>query len=116
MFFFVPTTDIVLADSGSSVSSNVKGEVHRSKFADGEEKLYYRLEAGMPEDEEASWYQIGKKTGNAITIAINETIMAINRVIFWLDRKSTRLNSSHVAISYAVFGLKKKTDSPHRGE
>src|SRR5439155_11617542 len=25
------------------------------------------------------------------------------------DRKSTRLNSSHVAISHAVFGLKKKT-------
>src|SRR5207249_8566612 len=24
------------------------------------------------------------------------------------DRKSTRLNSSHVSISYAVFGLKKK--------
>src|SRR5690606_40405872 len=28
-----------------------------------------------------------------------------------LDRKSTRLNSSHVKISYAVFCLKKKTDS-----
>src|SRR5437870_12946130 len=27
----------------------------------------------------------------------------------WVDRKSTRLNSSHVAISYAVFCLKKKT-------
>src|SRR5437660_8348150 len=26
----------------------------------------------------------------------------------WQDRKSTRLNSSHVAISYAVFCLKKK--------
>src|SRR5690606_40680517 len=26
------------------------------------------------------------------------------------DRKSTRLNSSHVKISYAVFCLKKKTD------
>src|SRR5437870_8128272 len=26
----------------------------------------------------------------------------------WRDRKSTRLNSSHVAISYAVFCLKKK--------
>src|SRR5207249_10299772 len=25
----------------------------------------------------------------------------------WLDRKSTRLNSSHVSISYAVFCLKK---------
>src|SRR5699024_12411510 len=28
---------------------------------------------------------------------------------FLLDRKSTRLNSSHVSISYAVFCLKKKT-------
>src|SRR5207249_10861107 len=28
------------------------------------------------------------------------------------DRKSTRLNSSHVSISYAVFCLKKKNTSP----
>src|SRR5438876_9474930 len=28
-----------------------------------------------------------------------------------LDRKSTRLNSSHPSISYAVFCLKKKTDA-----
>src|SRR5699024_12650322 len=28
--------------------------------------------------------------------------------VFWVDRKSTRLNSSHVSISYAVFCLKKK--------
>src|SRR5690625_7621848 len=31
-----------------------------------------------------------------------------SRVASGLDRKSTRLNSSHVAISYAVFCLKKK--------
>src|SRR5690625_7065612 len=31
------------------------------------------------------------------------------------DRKSTRLNSSHVAISYAVFCLKKKTTEHIRG-
>src|SRR5439155_27198452 len=30
------------------------------------------------------------------------------------DRKSTRLNSSHVAISYAVFCLKKKTRAKNR--
>src|SRR5690625_6337379 len=30
-----------------------------------------------------------------------------------LDRKSTRLNSSHVAISYAVFCLKKKMKVTH---
>src|SRR5690606_39767851 len=32
----------------------------------------------------------------------------------WKDRKSTRLNSSHVKISYAVFCLKKKNTTPQR--
>src|SRR5437868_12756933 len=34
------------------------------------------------------------------------------------DRKSTRLNSSHVSISYAVFCLKKKNNDiyPHRSQ
>src|SRR5437660_3691337 len=45
---------------------------------------------------------------------------AINELEMWqqdtfdatrIDRKSTRLNSSHVAISYAVFCLKKKKTS-----
>src|SRR3989442_9739873 len=31
-----------------------------------------------------------------------------------IDRKSTRLNSSHVRISYAVFCLKKKKQKPSR--
>src|SRR5699024_12106002 len=34
-------------------------------------------------------------------------VVSANRV---LDRKSTRLNSSHVSISYAVFCLKKKNN------
>src|SRR5690625_5509640 len=33
-----------------------------------------------------------------------------------LDRKSTRLNSSHVAISYAVFCLKKKKKTEEKTE
>src|SRR5436305_14272290 len=32
------------------------------------------------------------------------------------DRKSTRLNSSHVRISYAVFCLKKKNHGKHYGQ
>src|SRR5437868_8708775 len=36
-------------------------------------------------------------------------ILILNRR---LDRKSTRLNSSHVSISYAVFCLKKKNNTP----
>src|SRR5471030_3461408 len=32
----------------------------------------------------------------------------------WTDRKSTRLNSSHLGISYAVFCLKKKKKNSYR--
>src|SRR3989337_2582500 len=37
--------------------------------------------------------------------------------LWWIDRKSTRLNSSHGSISYAVFCLKKKSkhETPHHG-
>src|SRR3712207_8696767 len=35
-------------------------------------------------------------------------LAAISVVVVWADRKSTRLNSSHANISYAVFCLKKK--------
>src|SRR5260221_9848792 len=34
--------------------------------------------------------------------------------LFYSDRKSTRLNSSHTVISYAVFCLKKKTTNLNR--
>src|SRR5437867_8807572 len=37
-------------------------------------------------------------------------------VLAELDRKSTRLNSSHRTISYAVFCLKKKNEHPVREE
>src|SRR5690625_5843847 len=36
------------------------------------------------------------------------TLVIEQQTLFGPDRKSTRLNSSHVAISYAVFCLKKK--------
>src|SRR5207249_9679708 len=36
---------------------------------------------------------------------------ALRGIADTLDRKSTRLNSSHVSISYAVFCLKKKTST-----
>src|SRR5688572_32391542 len=41
---------------------------------------------------------------------------AVGRVVHRLvrDRKSTRLNSSHSQISYAVFCLKKKNKAPYR--
>src|SRR5690554_7227139 len=42
-----------------------------------------------------------------------QTILALIGGSGIQDRKSTRLNSSHVRISYAVFCLKKKTTTRH---
>src|SRR3989454_9365705 len=39
-------------------------------------------------------------------------LRAMGLVNTYLDRKSTRLNSSHLVISYAVFCLKKKKNKP----
>src|SRR5690625_6732429 len=68
----------------------------------------------------AHGYQIAKSPEEADLILVNTCAIrehAEQRVLgrvgqlnqLKLDRKSTRLNSSHVAISYAVFCLKKKS-------
>src|SRR5688500_20398888 len=44
----------------------------------------------------------------AITPSRSRAIPAADRCRRYRDRKSTRLNSSHLVISYAVFCLKKK--------
>src|SRR5699024_11798951 len=46
--------------------------------------------------------------GEQQMVAIARAMIRDARLIFLEDRKSTRLNSSHVSISYAVFCLKKK--------
>src|SRR5207249_10592490 len=43
-----------------------------------------------------------------ISVASGLVVLAVGRRASRGDRKSTRLNSSHVSISYAVFCLKKK--------
>src|SRR5437870_10733548 len=57
------------------------------------------------------------ETGNFCTplstICLADVIVD-NGVQKFPDRKSTRLNSSHVAISYAVFCLKKKKNEKHQ--
>src|SRR5439155_22694798 len=53
-----------------------------------------------------------KGASSGIRMKVSEkgavSIYGMGRFPVTLDRKSTRLNSSHVAISYAVFCLKKK--------
>src|SRR5687768_17973970 len=60
-----------------------------------------------------------------ISVTVGEMVAALERVagpdvarlVRWeRDRKSTRLNSSHGYISYAVFCLKKKKNKKERDE
>src|SRR3712207_6906377 len=55
------------------------------------------------------------KPGDVVLEVATLSLGAITAVALthnpWLDRKSTRLNSSHANISYAVFCLKKKKKS-----
>src|SRR5256885_3566538 len=50
------------------------------------------------------------QTSSSMVGMLKETVVFARRD---RDRKSTRLNSSHLVISYAVFCLKKKKDTAH---
>src|SRR5438876_3731299 len=52
--------------------------------------------------------KVGPTGSVACTDAVAEMVEAAEREAHRRDRKSTRLNSSHPSISYAVFCLKKK--------
>src|SRR5699024_12246641 len=55
---------------------------------------------------EGSDYMANPKYGAGLEISIHAPREGSDLIL--IDRKSTRLNSSHVSISYAVFCLKKK--------
>src|SRR5699024_11664376 len=97
-----------------ALSSHLTAQVHR----DG--KIYeLNFEKGIAID---NIHVIGEtdRTGTRINFKADPEIFTETieydydvlksriRELAFLDRKSTRLNSSHVSISYAVFCLKKK--------
>src|SRR5690625_5117423 len=67
------------------------------------------LQPVTPEEQEARRAAEGRYSGERLSLNFQDIeVRAVLQLIADLDRKSTRLNSSHVAISYAVFCLKKK--------
>src|SRR5699024_11225119 len=69
-----------------------------------------RRSSDLMGDISGSATQIGEIIKLIDDIAFQTNILALNASVEAArDRKSTRLNSSHVSISYAVFCLKKKT-------
>src|SRR5690625_3733544 len=57
----------------------------------------------VPQEDEKPIKKYGVRMPDVVRMA---TVQYMQRKVTSLDRKSTRLNSSHVAISYAVFCLK----------
>src|SRR5262245_64335122 len=69
--------------------------------------IHARENDGKPSHKVEVYKDILEKTRKKCDIIINFSTGAVN-VPKEEDRKSTRLNSSHLGISYAVFCLKKK--------
>ena len=63
----------------------------------------FELLAGLAENNDKAWYADHKKDFEHSLRHPFARVLELAR-----DRKSTRLNSSHLVISYAVFCLKKK--------
>ena len=68
---------------------------------------------------QGAWVALAAKRFAAVPEVADETagaavpVEAADDAVLLEDRKSTRLNSSHITISYAVFCLKKKMNSSH---
>src|SRR5690625_4900766 len=112
---------VVLDEADEMLNMGFREDIDLILESTPEEKQTLLFSATMPNDVRriASQYMyqpdevsIGKtnQASNNVEhqyymVRANNRYLALKRI----DRKSTRLNSSHVAISYAVFCLKKKT-------
>src|SRR3712207_6904175 len=81
--------------------------------------LFRSLQEATPEEREQAFRELYERGGFGLWLGNYDDILASKEandaVSEWVreriaDRKSTRLNSSHANISYAVFCLKKKKD------
>src|SRR5690606_41604512 len=84
-------------------SSDLDGTIGLRGFLPAPSQALGHLEQGR----EVGPHMAGREAGHDHAPLVTPGI-ALGREQTQLDRKSTRLNSSHVKISYAVFCLKKK--------
>src|SRR5690606_39569670 len=72
--------------------------------------FFIAISMGKIELDDADYFSIslGSPIGQLLKNKVVGDVIVFNNNTFTIDRKSTRLNSSHVKISYAVFCLKKK--------
>src|SRR5690625_1193806 len=94
-----------------------QGARHRGVAAQREKVLLHASRVGPPADSPAcrssasAGLELAGDAPGPGRALVDQSGVALDQVRAFrqpIDRKSTRLNSSHVAISYAVFCLKKK--------
>src|SRR5437588_7066343 len=96
---YVAVTKEVWITTRPATASSVDAAKSLQIF-DASDRKHLKWKAVIPLENLAEGYAVDNKRGLFYT-NVEETALVI-------DRKSTRLNSSHTVISYAVFCLKKK--------
>src|SRR5436305_2898120 len=91
-----------------------EGDDSRANAADPREAVHDKADRVAGETFEPVGASTGEFPAEKISARRGRRTLTTGRGAFLVgagDRKSTRLNSSHVRISYAVFCLKKKTQN-----
>src|SRR5438034_4808722 len=103
-----------LAEDGRTVAERARPVAHEGRAVHGGEGL--RLERRQVREDAVRHRRVGQVVRERPHLVVEERVTKAPDHVgggerLDLDRKSTRLNSSHTVISYAVCGLKKKTRS-----
>src|SRR5207253_6926086 len=92
----VQTCALPISDCVDSLFFCLEVFCHRRSMRSGQRRVTNQVEI---------WLCAAGDDGEACGVAVSAFCLDVAKDGFPLDRKSTRLNSSHVAISYAVFCL-----------
>src|SRR5690554_7648851 len=97
--------------NGMEKDDNIKGEgnSYTTEFRQYDPRVGRWLSIDPLAAEMPSWSSYNYTFNNPLFYTDPDGRQLIKPFAGTVDRKSTRLNSSHVRISYAVFCLKKKT-------
>src|SRR5438034_4560850 len=111
------------ASASSSASRAGRGGTSSSRYAATRGAKRFMFTPPSPVGQEAVFRQIAQGCRalprllvqpRQVEVRVRQPSIGGDRLLVGLqDRKSTRLNSSHTVISYAVFCLKKKKEEKH---
>src|SRR5690606_26227023 len=112
-----PVLDTLAVDDIAKTSATLNGEITDVGVGSATARgfVYDTSSHADPGDvapDDSDYASFTLESGTFGTGVFDDAIASLTPdTTYYVDRKSTRLNSSHVKISYAVFCLKKKTET-----